>query len=196
MALRLYLMPMVTTVINGKTIKQPAYESVLAGRGDRMDLGDEPWVLIVVDLSDAEDALIVANADVTAIAVSTLDTALTGGQANAIQTRLESMNIPAGWVSGGMTRRFLLGKVIRMAQVWQRLEGLRQEGGSLFGGGVTLNSTFSSLSAPVQQFLRDAAASFAVDTAPFTGATTIRVFFKACADTIFPGPIDLLGILF
>jgi hypothetical protein len=93
-----------------------------------------------------------------------------------------------------MTRRVVLGKVIRMTQIWQRLEGLREGGGSLFVGGVTLGSTFSSLSAPMQQFLRDTAVSFGLDTAPFTGATTIRVFLKACADAIFPDPILLLDI--
>jgi hypothetical protein len=72
--------------------------------------------------------------------------------------------------------------VAALFQFHQRYQATSGTSASLFAGGLTLSSTFSSLPASVRTALRNAAISLGYDTSSLTGASTLRQCLKAMAD--------------
>jgi hypothetical protein len=157
-----------------------------------MDMGNEPWCIVVADVSTAIHNQLAAFADVRVI--PDLDTTV-GAQVGQVQTLLEEMNIPAGWVAGGQTYRTVIRVVAAMFQFLQVLQG-RFPNVRLFDTGVTLATRFNQLPAGVRSNLQDVAASLGYDTSSLVGSSTIRVILKAMADQwrqteIYLGPITV-----
>ena len=68
---------------------------------------------------------IAADPEVTRLATqSNWGDQITNGQANQIKTILEDLDIPAQWVSGGMTRLQIIKTIVGIFQFNQRLEGI------------------------------------------------------------------------
>ncbi len=156
-----------------------------------MDLGLQNTFLVAVDSVNASDDTTI-KADSTVIAVPTLTNTIGAGALATVKSSLESLLLPSDWVTAGMTYATVLKFVAIFCQFLQRYNGL---GGTtqIFGGGVTLDSTFGSLPAAVQTRLQQTAASFGFNTAGVTGATTMRALMKGMADQ-WNTPLYLLGV--
>ena len=195
MATRLYVMPSITETLNGRLTKHPKYDSIWASvaiASQYVDFGGEPRFIVAVDIDDVTDALVTANADVFVILVATLDDLLTAAAVTNLQTKLESVHIPADWINTSLSMRNVVGTVLRMFQLWQALNG-QGVGGTVFAGGINLDSTFSSLPASTRTKLQAAAVALNLDISWVSGSTLIRAILKGAADRLYPAPLFLLG---
>lgn len=157
-----------------------------------MDYGNgfEDAFLVGAEVTAQQHADLMLNADLTAVPVN-LDSQI-GGALAAAQAAIEARNIPAGWMTSGMTWRFVIGIIGRIFQYVQVF--CRRQAQRFFASGVTLDSTFGSLTQGQRNALSGAAVSMGLDVSGITGATTIRQALKIIADQI--PPIRLAGQVF
>lgn len=153
-----------------------------------MDYGFQPLFLTAADLTPAEDAAIVANADVFAFPFN-LDTNIQGGAVNATRTDHEDRGIPLQNVPG--TYRLLARYDAGLFAYMQRLNVVL--GNEVFvDTSAKLNTQWSSIPVdPYQTALLAAAASLGYDTSFITGTTQIRAILKAWADAWGNQPFTL-----
>lgn len=149
----------------------------------------EDFAIVYADVTPGQHTFLNAQADVLAAPLN-LDANLTGAQVAALQTYLEARNAPANWVTTAETPRSALRQIAWMGQVLRRLKRLN---GRLFGGGVTLATTFSELPLAVRNALRQAAEDLQLDTTGMTGATTLRQILRALGQQKASVPIQLTG---
>lgn len=208
MPFRLYVAPIITTVIPGKgSVRLPKYvysglSQVLfpvgTGRLGFLAFGQEPSGLIGADFAAADDAFLAGQADVQALPVDLTPT-LTGGQVAAVRTFLENLNIAAGWVSTADTWKGVVRSVCGMFSFWQRYSGvyLDTEGTvapSVFASGVTLETTFGSLPAAVQAAMLATATDQGIPTTGLTAGTKLRAIEKNMADFYATRIYDFNGV--
>jgi hypothetical protein len=156
----------------------PKYTSTFTDAGfsvSTIRFGNNPHVLVFSDCDAATDATVDANPDVQRLP-DDLDSSPTSGQVTAIQNFLENNNIPAGWVSTAMSWRTIVRGVLGIFLFVQRYQG--DGGPAVFTGGVTLNSTFSSLPQPVRAAMQQAAIEQGFDTSSLSGASTLRQILR------------------
>lgn len=185
MPFRLYIVPVIGTGVKGDP-RRPKYFADLSVDWSAVDFGFEPVMFVGATLSVSDDNAIVGQADVTALPFDLAPT-LTGGQVNTIQSKLEALNIPAGWVNTSLTWLLVVRTVLGMFSYLQRFSAVYAENTgntppSVFTSGVTLNTTFGSLPLAVRTAMVDAAQSFGFSTSGLTANTTLRVILKALAD--------------
>jgi hypothetical protein len=142
--------------------------------------GTENWVLVGSDLSTSDDAAVVAAPDAFALPFN-LDRTLTAGQVTNVQTKLESVNIPAHWVTTSLTWKQVLRTIAGMSLVLQRLSGVNATN---FFSVAVLNNTISSLPAQVRTDLVAAAAELNINTSGITGTTTIREALRIAGEQL------------
>ncbi len=187
---RLYVVPVVAGV---KASRVPKYSADLCAVSCvSMDFGFEPVMLVAGEMDAARDAAVTANADVAALPVN-LDVNLTAAQVTAMQTKLEAVNIPAGWVSTALTWRQVIRTVVGMFQFAQRYNSVAGNV-RLFGGTVMLDTQFSALPLSLRQDLQTTAQSLGYDTSSLTATSTVRQILKAMADQWGARPIVIGGV--
>jgi hypothetical protein len=185
----LFLTGRVGTPFGGGTLWSPKYVGPNGGLGagndillfSAMDYGVEDLFLVKADLTAAQRTALSAQADVLVVPTN-LDANVSALAVNRIQTQLEAANLPAEWVTTSLTYRQVLRVVRKIIMFRQRLRG--DFGEALFGGGVTLDTRWNQLSAGVQQRLRDAAASFNLDTSSITNNSTMRQILRVVASQL------------
>jgi len=175
--IRWYVLPLVGAGTDDDP-RRPAYVADTGAAWAGMDYGAEPIMLVRANVSSAQHAAIAANADVIAVPAD-LDAAIGGTLATA-QARLEAVQIPADWMTAGMTWRQALRGVAAVFQLGQRLNGLGLAA-RLFGGGITLSTTFGELSANVRTRLAAMADSFGFDRSAVAAGTTLRQALRGLA---------------
>lgn len=189
MAFRLYIVPVVGTGAKSDP-RRPKYftDGTIAASSvwSAMDYGFEPWMVVGADLSTSDDNLIVGKVDALALPFD-LAPNLTSQQVTNVQSKLETANIPAGWVNNTLSWLTVVRTVLGMFSFLQRYGVIYGDTNgtvapSLFAGGVTLSTTFGSLPQAVQNAMVSAAQSFGISTAGLTAGTTLRVILKALAD--------------
>lgn len=142
------------------------------GNFEAIDYGAESWALVAANVTAAERTAITANADVLAVPAN-LDATI-GGALATVQASLEAANIPAQWVTAGMTWKTLVKGVLYLHLLMQRFRGLGPLLGRLFDGGLTLDSTVGDIPSQTRTRLADAADSYGLDRSGITLNTTIR----------------------
>lgn len=180
MTINVYLMPSIAGSKPGYLVGK--YVSELTAGGvtsiSTTDFGAEPTFLIVAkDVPAGVHATMAGHVDV--VAVPDLQQSV-GAQVAAVQSALEALNIPAGWVGPAMSYGSVLRVVSVFAFIHQRLAG--QGVSRIFTGGVTLDTQFNQLPAGVRTQLLAMAQSFNFDTTGMSGATKLRAIWKALAD--------------
>lgn len=194
MSTRLYFMPAVTEIRNGRLTKHPKYDTLWVGAaGQFMDFGSEPFFFVAVDLTDTQHTTVAVNSDVITIPVSALDSAMTGAWTTVINPRLELVQIPSDWIVANQTHRFALAVIIRMFLFLQSLQG--QMGSSLFTAGITLDTAWNALPHDIQVAITNAATVLSMDTSWVTNQTTVRQLMKGFADRWSGGPIHVLDVV-
>lgn len=176
MAIRFYIVPIVGSGQGFSAINAPAY--IVSAGGlvlQNINYGGEPNSLVMADVTNAQNTTITANNDVIAIPAN-IENNVGVGAVTAVQTALESINIPGDWVTTAFTYRDILkfvGGLFFFAQRYYGLFGLR-----LFRGGVTLSTKFSDLPTNERQRLIDCASSLAYDTSALSGTSTIKQILR------------------
>lgn len=209
MSFRLYIVPVVGTGARTDPRRPKYFQSAADGTGQTgiiasgsswsaMDYGFSPWMVVGADLSTSDDNLIVGKADAFALPFDLAPT-LTSQQVTAVQSKLEAINVPAGWVNTSLTWITVVRKVLGMFSFLQRFAGqYADENGvafDLFSGVVTLSTTFGSLPQAVQNAMTSAAISFGFSTTGLTSGTTLRVALKALADDFSAQQYNFNGTL-
>jgi hypothetical protein len=184
-AFRIYLLPFVT---GSDGVLRPKYFSDGTITGDfkgAIPYAFEPWMFVGADLASEEHITLSGQADVFLIPANLTDT-LTAGQVTNVQNKLESINVPAGWVSTALTWAQVLRTVFGILNFYQRYTSIYfSANGTLppaLGGTVTLNSTFASLPLAVRNALTATATDLGFSTTGIAGGTTLRTILKLMAD--------------
>lgn len=173
MALRFYLVPKAGDGLTPATAFRPMYVADLGVLCAAMDYGLEDLMLVGADVTPAQHSAIAAHADVTAIPAN-LDAQI-GGNLATVQAALEGWNLPAQWVTSGMTYRVVIGKVGRLLKFMERYRGRQL---ARFFATTTLDALVSSLSQAQRDSIHDTADSLGLDTSSITGSMTIRQALK------------------
>lgn len=178
MTIRLYVVPVVH-------LTSPVYEvpKYLPHRFNPPLAGLEgvPWAwvtylledvgIIVADVTVAQDALLVGQADV--LGVPPLDNTIPNATArNKVRNVLEAANVPGTWVNTGMTYRSVLRVVLGLFQFHNR--AVARLARRVWDGSISLSTTISQLPQSVVDHLRGAADDLGLDYSAVTGATTLR----------------------
>lgn len=145
------------------------------------DYGFQPVMLCAMNVDTTADIFITAQADTTKIPDNLNSTIPAPGLAT-VQNALESRNIPAGWVTAGLTYRELLRTIDGFFTFLQRYAGITNKTNLVIGGSVTLNTQFNQLPQAVRGELQATAISLGLSTAGISGSSTIRDILKNVAD--------------
>jgi hypothetical protein len=195
--MRFYVVPKVGDGISIATAFRPKYTALNelgagwnVGPFQAMDYGLENVYLLAVDLDASQHATLSAQADVLSVP-SPITTTVTAGALNTVKTKLEAGNVPADWVTVGMTYQQVLSRVIRIVQFMQRFDRLF---GRLFAGGMTLDTSINQIPAGARNNLRDAALSLGAITSGITGTTLVREGLVLVADQLFTEGIVFGGV--
>lgn len=189
MAFRLYIVPVVGAGTKVSP-RRPKYfnsvDGVIAAGAtwSAQDYGLEPWMVVAADLSTSDDNLVVGEPDAFALPFD-LSTTLSAAQVTSVQTKLEAINLPAGWVATSLTWLQVVRVVLGMFSFMQNYQAVNVGNGGtgqLFTGGVTLATTFGALAAQQRADLATAAANLSLTTNGISGTTTLRVALKTLAD--------------
>lgn len=202
MAFRLYIVPVVGSGSSQDPRRPKYFMSDASGQGRTgiitdgtpfraQDYGHEAWMVVGGDLTTSDDNLVVGQADAFALPFD-LATFPSGAQVTNVKNKLEAINVPAGWVNTSIQWLTIVRVVLGMFTFMQRYAVLA-EGGTLFGGGVTLATTFGALPDAKQTALVATADSFALDRSGLTNATTMRAILKALADQFGDRVYDFAG---
>jgi hypothetical protein len=148
------------------------------------DYGDEPLMIVAADVSDGDDAVLAALADVTKFA-DVLDTAL-GANLAAMQAALEALKLPANLLTAATTFRQTLRGILGIFMIAGCMQG---KGFNIFAGAVTLSTTMSQIPAAPRTALQDCAVSLGFDISSVTGATTVRQLLNLIANQASPAPM-------
>lgn len=196
MALRLYIVPIVGAGVKGDP-RRPKYFAdgsiADAPSWSGMDYGIEKWMVVSADLSSADDLFVTGQPDAFAMPFD-LSQPLTSQQVTNVQNKLETINLPAGWVDTTFTWQTMLRIVFGILSFMQRFSALNGNV-SLFTGGVTLATKINQLPSSVIANLRQAASDLGLSTANDTGTTTIRAALKDLGTQLQGQPYNLNGLV-
>lgn len=183
---RIYLMPIIVDADGDRVVK---YQSELPGYS-AMDYGNEPVALVASDVTGPQHSALAAHPDVIAVPADLNSTI--GGALGQAQAALEAFNVPADWLTSGMTWRVAVGGVARIFQLAQRVQGHGWVA-RILSGGVDLSTQFGDLPFDVRAHLIVMADSFGFDRSGINASSTLRQILRALAVQWTP-PILLRGM--
>ena len=157
-----------------------------------MDYGFQPVFMVGADVSDAQDAALVALGDVRRVP-DNLDSNPNAAGVTAVANFLETLNVPAGWVTTALTWRQITRTVAGLFLFMQRLHSFLGDV-RLIDAGVTLSTQFGALPLATRQALIATADSFSYDTSSLSGASTLRQILKVMADQWGAKPVHIGAI--
>jgi hypothetical protein len=183
MATRFYILPSVSIFGPAGEQRLPKYVSALTPNIGALFYGWQPVFLVACDLTPAQDASVVANADVFAFPFN-LDTAISGGAITSTRSAHESFFIPAQDIPA--TYRLMARYDSGLFTYMQRLQlvvatrtGVNQV---VIDTGAKLNVQFGTLPAANQGDIINAAQSLGYDTSFIVGTSQVRAILKVFAD--------------
>jgi hypothetical protein len=185
---RLYILPVIETIIGEITYRSPAYfggrfisgDSELFGVSEAvMYYGRENVCMVGADVTTEQHNQLSAYVDVLAIPEN-LDNNLSPAAVSKAQSTLEDMNIPANWINSSYTFRQVLRIVGGLFQFAQRVKGLTKE--KIFDLGIPMSRKWKDLPLGMKQRLSDAADSMGYDKSDITANSTVRQVLKNLAD--------------
>jgi hypothetical protein len=187
MTVRAYLMPTITQAEGRYTAKRGKYVRLLSNSAV-IHYGPEPYCIVISDVDATQHTNVMANADVRALPAN-LDGTITNGTRTTIVNALEAANIPAQWVSNGMTFRVFLRCLVGVFRILQGVHGRKFR---LLQ--AALNDPLSSLPANVRQALQEIAQSMSLDTTGITASTTLRAALTALGNQFADRPVHYSGV--
>jgi len=153
-------------------------------RWQAMDFGRDDSFLVGADVDATQHAALVAETDVTVVPLN-IDNQI-GDALTQVTNALESVRIPAGWVTSAHTYRQVIGFAGRLSLLWQRFEGRWNR--SFYESGITLGTQMNELTVGQRNALEEVIVSLGAlqrvsyDLSSVEGSTTIRQVIKIVAD--------------
>jgi hypothetical protein len=159
--------------------RRPAYVADLSPRPECrwMDFGMEPVFLLAAEVTAEQHATLAAQSPITVVPLGLAQNV--GNDLVAVQSAIESWNIPAQWVTSGLTYRQVLKGVATIFQFAQRLAAMFRV--RAFPPGITLDTTVSQLTQAQRDKLAAVSDSFGWDRSSVTGTTTMRQLLRGAA---------------
>jgi hypothetical protein len=187
MAFRLYLTPAVLGPIANSRVPKYIFDLKSPGAGF-YDYGFQPLFLVAADLTPAQDAAVVANADVFGFPFN-LDTNISGGAINSTRDVHEAFLIPLQTVPA--TYRLLGRYDGSLFRYFQRLRSFLGPN-LLIDTAAKLNIQWSTVPVdPYQNAIIQAAQSFGYDTSFIQPTTQVRAVLKNFADQWGTQPLNI-----
>lgn len=143
------------------------------------DYGSINQAVICADIAAADHTSLAANADVLSVPVNVDQTLNTNAVTTAV-TFLENYNIPAGWITTGLTNRTVLRTVTAFFLFFQRVTAIL--GRNIDLPANWLNYQIQNISAEIRNAMAQAADELDFDYSAVTGTTTMRQILKGMAD--------------
>ncbi len=189
MAFRLYIVPQIGT----GTSTDPRRAKYIAALGvpyTAMPFGFQPCFCACADLSVANDAAVVANADVFAFPFDL--SGQMGSEAAATSSFLETtFFIPCNWMTGSTTWLEAARIICGMFQYFQRLNFILGNVVPIDGtANKSLNTQFQQFTAEVQAGILQAASSLGYSTTFIAGNTQVRAILKGFSDQWGAAPFN------
>ena len=209
MTFRIYIVPTVSPIFNGKPWRVVKYfgdnwlaskfgSTVAAEAGleniasSRNYYGAHPVAIVVADVTPAQHAILNAHADILVVP-SNLDATLSASAVTTTKNFLESLHIPAGWISTSLTFRAVIRKVLWLfmyVQAIQQHYNFPLAGGST---GFTLGTQFSSFPVEQQNAMILGASILGFSSAGLQPTTTLRTILKNLADQFGDVAFETIG---
>lgn len=187
MAIRYYLVPKIGDGNSISTAFRPKYIESMGLRWSAMDYGIEPIFLVSAEVNPQQHNDIISNPDVLSIPAS-FDSQIDPAILTAVKNKLEGIRVPGSWLSETNTWRDALRVLVRVFRLNQKFLGLNA--GTLFSGGVTLDTKLNQLTAQQRQKMLQTAQALGVDTTGIVASMTVREALKTIADLIPPGSFN------
>lgn len=191
MSVRFYIVPKIGTGSSTADPIRPKYIAALGVPFAAMDYGLEDTFLVGADVSAQQHTDLAVNVDVISVPQD-IDNEIGLTALSTVQSKLEGLHIPAGWVTVNHTYRDVLRVTGRLFLFMQRFHG--RELRKFFESGITLDTRINELTQAQRNALENAAVSMGVDVSGITGPMLIRQALKIVADQI--PPFILLGETF
>jgi hypothetical protein len=203
-AFRLYIVPVIGSGVGIHDARRPKYFATDAnGLGtvgiitagstwSGVDYGLDNWMVVGANLSTSDDNLVVGEVDAFALPFDLAPT-LNAQQVTNVQNKLESINIPAGWVTTSETWIHVVRITLGIFSLNQRINGTCHV--DLFSGGINLNSTINTLPAALNTCLQNSVTSLGLTFNGIIGSTTIRNALKIIADQMQTTQYNFNGTL-
>jgi hypothetical protein len=158
---------------------RPKYVRDMGVEFDSWDYGLEPTFLVAAEVTTPQHTSLASNIDVVAIPQN-LDATISATALPIVQSNLEALHIPAGWVTTSHTYRDVLRIVGKLFQFMQRFDGIHAR--IFFESGITLDTRINQLTQAQRDALNAAAASMGLNTSSITGPMLIRQALKILGD--------------
>jgi hypothetical protein len=191
--IRFYLVPVLVTPATGArtpkyfaTRYSPAPGGFAVPLASR-DYGNEPSMLVAADMTDVDNATLVANTDVTKFA-DNLDQPL-GADLATMTAALEALNLPAQMLTVATTHRQVVRGILAVFGVAGCMQG---KGFRVFGAAITLATTLGSLPVAARTALQDCATALGYDQTGLTLASTVRQLLSVLVQQA--APAAMLGV--
>lgn len=143
------------------------------------DYGSINQAVVCADIAAQDHTSLAANADVLSVPVN-IDQTLNTNAVTAAVTFLEAYNIPAGWVTTGLTYRTVLRTVTAFFLFMQRVTVILGRAIELPPNWLNLQE--QNIPADIRNALAQTASEFEFDYSAVTGTTTMRQILKHMAD--------------
>lgn len=187
MSTRLYLLPVQLVTVNGTPYRGPAYlawrmnPDGLAVPWSMRDYGGigETTMIVAANVTAEQHAYLAAQSGVYAIPED-LDATPSSAELNAFQAALETITIPANWLTPTDTWRSALRTILGMFATAGKYAALT--GTSILASGITLNMQVRNFPAPTRAALAQVAADMGYPWADVRDNWTARTLLKWFAD--------------
>jgi len=150
------------------------------------DYGAIDMMICAVNADQADLDWLAAQADVYAFGQN-LDEQMPQDERGVMAVYMESVAIPADWITPADTRRQAIRTITGMFLFSQRLHGIT--GQSPLDWGITLNTQFRNIEQQYQGAIREAFDTLGYDSSVLRDNWTLRVILKNAADQWADRPI-------
>jgi len=181
MAIRFYIIPEIGAG-TASDPRRPKYVGLEASphiSWGGMQYANEAIYLVRADVTGAQHTSISGESDVLSAPENLQD--VVGGTLTNLQNKLEAVNIPADWITAGMTYAEVIRWVARLFWVLQRFQGM---GFGTFFESEDLDTLVGDMPQQKRSGLKLASESLGLDTDDIQGTDTIRVAFKKLTDQV------------
>jgi hypothetical protein len=176
---RFYIVPKIGDGLTPQSAFRPKYITELGVPWGAMDYGREDTMLAGAQVTAAQHTALAANLDVIAIP-SNLDSNISAAALSTVQDRVESLKIPANWLTTNHTYRDVVRIVGKIFMLMQRFDGLHHR--TFFDTNITLATTWGQLGTVVRENMEATATSLGLSIP--TSNQTLRQVFRQWASEI------------
>lgn len=158
---------------------RPKYVYTVTNTYEAKQYGIEHVMFVGAPLTPEQRTSIGANIDVILIP-NNLDATISAIALPQVQSALEGLQIPAGWVTTSHTYRQVCAVVLKFFAFMNRFEVLHQR--TFFEAGITLDTRINQLTQAQRDALSLTATSMGLDISGITGPMLVRQALKLLGD--------------